>query len=141
RASGLVLGIADSYDIVYTPNVLNPSSRVVRRGVTAIDRTHALLSWVRTELGEEIDPVEMFEADWEFKRPCGCAYEMRFEFMRRGRMARLTNAPMVPGAWIECEPCKKHEDVHPFDAPTGGYWDGLVTALGHDPRRPDVLHG
>ena len=67
--------VPQCFDIVYRSvqviGYSTPDTYVMKRRVEAIDRTHALLWWIRNELGLNLDPVEMFD---DYKPECGCEF-------------------------------------------------------------------
>jgi hypothetical protein len=131
------------FDIVYRPiQVLGyptPDTYVMQRRVEAIDRTHALLWWIRHELGLNVDPVEMFDQSREYKPECGCEFYISFDMERLGLITRLRTAEQaVPTAEIECKPCELHaEQPDAYGDPRKSRdWNGTFAAWKHDPKRP-----
>lgn len=131
------------FDIVYAPTVLAPpvNCHVMVRDVEALDRAHALLWWIRTELGLKVDPVEMFDEPYRHEPECGCEFFIEFDMERLGRIARLrAGESAVPTAEIECEPCDQHA-ADDFNAPESSHreWNGTFAAWVSDAKRPDTF--
>ena len=134
--------MSQTFDIIYMPIALlgqKTDCFVMARGVEAIDRTHALLWWVRRDVGLTVDPVEMYEQPYEHIADCGCSFYVSFETERLGSLARLrTGETAVPVANIECEPCDEHAEE--LDAPqTHHDWNGTFAAWSSDPKRADAF--
>jgi hypothetical protein len=134
--------VAQQFDVVYRPvQVLGypePDTTVIARRVEAIDRTHAILWWIRNELQLTIDPVDMFDAPYNYGAACSCNFFILFEMQELGRIARLrTGEPAVPTVHIECDPCELHSDGsgRDEDAPNTRDWNGMFAAWKHDPKR------
>jgi len=129
------------FDIIYIPVSLGPAPtcHVLARGVEAIDRTHALLWWLRNELGVQVDPVSMFDKPIDETLDCGCELYLSFRMEQVGRMTALligTRAAAV--ADIECRPCDQHTRTD-WQAPQRASrdWNGTVAAWKHKPGRPE----
>jgi hypothetical protein len=138
--------VPQCFDIVYRPVQVigypTPGTYVMQRRVEAIDRTHALLWWIRNELGLNLDPVEMFDAPSEYKPECGCECFISFDMQRLGLITRLRTAEQaVPTAEIECAPCELHtEQPDAYGDPRKSRdWNGTFAAWKHDPKRPDTF--
>ena len=138
------LYVAQSFDIIYRPVQIlgypEPDTTVMARRVEAIDRTHALLWWIRNELGLKVDPVEMFDQPYESEADCGCDIHLSFEMHQLGRIARIRRGEQaVPTADIECEPCDLHAEAVGRRSPHEHRdWNGALAAWKHDPKRPDT---
>lgn len=142
--------MTQSFDIVYRPVQIagypEPDTTMMARRIEAIDRMHAILWWLRKELGVAIDPVTMFDdpsydlnrfGDYEIE--CGCNVRMRFTMHELGRLDRLRRGvAAIPVVDISCEPCKRHgDDVTGYDPRQRRDWNGMLRAWKHDPKLPD----
>jgi hypothetical protein len=139
--------MAQLFDVVYTPVQVagypEPYTTVMARRLGAIDRMHAILWWLRTELGVVIDPVTMFDNPaydlngyGDYKIACGCELRVRFRMHTLGRFERMRRGvEAIPVVDVSAEPCELH-DVH-GDPREGRNWNGFLRAWKHDPKLPD----
>jgi hypothetical protein len=140
------------FDVVYTPVQIlgfpEPNTTVMARRVEAIDRVHAILWWLRSELGIVIDPVTMFSdagRDLSGYVPhsldCGCEIHLHISMHELNRWERMKRGvPAVPIAEVEAEPCPAHgDDLASYDSRVRRDWNGAFRAWKHDPKLPDTF--
>ena len=130
-----------AFDVVYTPvwvvGFPEPPSAVLARRVEALDRAHAILWWLRTELDIVIDPVTMFDKSMgdlnglrTYSPSCGCEVHLSFRMHQLSRLQRMRRAvPAIPIAEIGCSPCEVHEATRS--------WNGMLRAWVHNPKLSD----
>jgi hypothetical protein len=131
--------VPPQFDLIYAPYVLAgyPSpAEVLARDVPAIDRLHALLWWLRTELGITLDPVTMFDhmgdGSTTHTLDCGCEVDVEIVMRELGRLERWDRGEAtLPTFEVEAEPCPTHPDHD---------WSGIFAAWKHDPTRPDTFY-
>jgi hypothetical protein len=133
-----------AFDVVYSPIHLvgfpEPDSTLLTRRVEAIDRAHALLWYLRSELGIVVDPVTMFDKSQgengfkTYELDCGCGLRMRFNMHElKWLERRRLGVPAIPYAEVETEPCADHEeDDHRA-------WNGILRAWKHSPKLPKTF--
>jgi len=140
-ALGSLARVPEAFDIIYSP-LARPGQKltchVMAREVEAIDRTHAILWWLRREFGLVVDPVEMFDQPHEHTADCGCDLFVQFEMKSLGGIARLrTGESAAATADVECAPCADHGEKGDPAPQTHREWNGTFAAWDSDAERPD----
>jgi hypothetical protein len=136
--------MAAKFDILYAPAALvGDRLRVytMAREVEAIDRPHALLWWLRHELGLTVDLVEMSEEPFDYTASCDCDFFFIFGVDEQPkRLLRRMPEPAL-GVHIESTPCEVHEEKSVLDPPQKHrHWNGEFVAWPHDPKREDEYY-
>jgi hypothetical protein len=82
------MSASSHYDIIELSNGAagygDSSMKVAARKVEGVSRTNALVRFLREEYKLELDPLNVFDGEYEYELECGCEVGVGFQDVKAG---------------------------------------------------------